>query len=620
MKQNKDGFVLGVTNTRYVYVVNQNAPYIQSEYLIIEDDSSDRNLVCEVIETSILPFANDKILPEGCITEFLTHCELDIKKQLFLAKVKILQEIPFPVMPFSRVRNSVFEEIRGIITKAKPDDCMSVGIIKGTELSQDELPSELQDIAPLWEEGKAILQKGVPLMINHHSLREYPHIGLFGSSGSGKSFALRVLCEELMKLEIPGLCFDPHYELKFEGLMEGLPEKYRFNYKDRYEEFVIGENVGIKFEDLTSGELISLFDFIDPLSEPQKNTVEVMFRKGDSFRTFQEHIQALKEILEKVEMKGKSNVIKLIESNSDGITPLQSEMYSKYGSKVSGATSLQALLWKCISLENTHIFTGNILGVKSAIKKRKFAIVRGDIMRLQMISSYLINKLYKARRKYIDEKDEFFPPFFIIVDEAHNFAPEGTKSTPTKSVLKKIGQEARKYGVFLIPCTQRPRSLDSTLLAQLNTKFIFRLTDQNDMQVAKVEGNLTDSEVSRLPDLQSGNCFVSSAILNKTYPVRFRTTFSKAPNVKDPFKELNELTYTIENKLEETLIEFLPLTTLKIGRKIKDIRDEYLKKVGSDTNILNIDISSVMECLNDMTKKNLITISKEAGMVKYDKI
>ena len=154
----------------------------------------------------------------------------------------------------------------------------------------------------------------------------------------------------------------------------------------------------------------------------------------------------------------------------------------------------------------------------------------------------------------------YFPPFFTIVDEAHNFAPEGRDSTPTKSILRKIGQEARKYGVFEIMSTQRPRNLDNTLLAQLNTKFIFRLTDSNDMQVAKVEGNLTDGEVSRLPDLASGNCFVSSATLNKTYPVRFRTTFSRLilPTHLKKWIKIKE----VDGGLQKILLDFLPITTL----------------------------------------------------------
>lgn len=605
-KRYKKGYIIGKTSTRELNVINQVAPYIQSEYLIIKDELQG-DLPCEVIETSIIPCIEDSVLPEGAIVKFAQNLGMDINKPAFICKVKVLKDLAYPVMPNSKVIPALFDEISDIISKAKVGDSMTIGIIKGTELSQDELPANMQNISPLWANGGAINQCGVPLLLNHHSFREYPHIGLFGSSGSGKSFAMRVLLEELMKLGIPGLCLDPHYEMKFEGLMNGLGQEFKFDYKSKYEEFTIGENVGIKFSDLNFNELVTLFEFIDGLTEPQKNSLEILYEQGDEFKYLQQKINSLKSAFEKIELyrnnKNKSS------SDEVELTPMETELYHKCKNKVSGIATLQALSWKCVSLENTGIFTSDISKVKQAMLQGKLAIVRGDITRLQMISSYIISKLYKARRNYVDDNDDFFPPFFNVVDEAHNFASSEGRNTPTKNILRKIGQEARKYGVFLTLCTQRPKNLDTTLLAQLNTKFIFRLTDQNDMQVAKIEGNLTDNQVSTLPDLASGNCFVSSAILNKTYPVRFRTTFSKAPNVSDPFDELKEKLNASSNELEDILIKKLPLDTMKIGKVLPEIKKELGK---------NISPKEISDCLNNLAIQGKINKFEAPGLgVKY---
>ena len=604
---NKIGKILGLTNTRFVYAINQIAPYVQSEYLIIED-SINGNLISEVIETNILPFAENSILPDGCTTSFIEKMEFDISKPIFLAKVKILSEIPIPIMPSSLVRPAVYKEIAHIISKADVDDSMILGIIKGTELSQEELPSKLQNISPLWEKGSSVSQKGVPLMLNHHVFREYPHLGLFGSSGSGKSFALRVVCEELMKLKIPALAFDPHYEIKFEGKMKNIESsvdnQYIIDYKDRYEEFIIGENVGIHFEDLTSTELIALFNFVDPLTEPQKNALELLFERGDSYTVFKNKVIAIKEAFE---IKERATKGKKISIEEEVFTPLQTELYGKMKSQISGSVTLQALSWKCTALEKTGIFTCDITDVKKAMKKRKIAVIRGDIKRLQMISSYLINKLYKARRNYIDKGGDYFPPFFNILDEAHKFAPENG-NIPTKVILRTIGQEARKYGVFQILSTQRPKILDNIVLSQLNTKFIFRLTDIKDMEVAKVEGNLTDGEVVRLPDLASGNCFVSSPILDKTYPVRFRTTFSKAPNVSDPFEEMDDKIKEADSEIETILLKYLPLSTFTLSRNLKKIIEEYDKTVS---------FKELVEILDKMANDGKIAKEKDAVGLKY---
>ncbi|WP_368263238.1 ATP-binding protein [Clostridium disporicum] len=600
------GYIVGKTNTKILNIANQIKPYIQSEFLIIKDKLQG-DIPCEVIETTILPFVEESVLEEGITTRFIEKLGINIEDPIFMAKVKVLKDLAYPIMPNSKVFQAKYDEISNIISKAKPEDSMVVGIIKGTELSQNELPIEIQKVAPLWEKGSAVEQQGVPLMINHHSFREYPHIGLFGSSGSGKSFAMRVLNEELMKLGVPVLAFDPHQEMRFEGAMNGLSDELKKDFKSKYDEFIIGVNVGIKFTDLNFGELATLFDFIDGLTEPQRNALEVLYDKGDTLNHLKQKITTLKTAFDKVEIN-KNSRGKKGDSLSE-LTPLETELYEQCKNKVSGAITLQALSWKCVSLENTGIFVSDTSAVKNAMLQGKSAIIRGDITRLQMISSYLISKLYKARRNYIDDSGDYFPPFFTVVDEAHNFAPSEGKFTPTRSVLRKIGQEARKYGVFLMLCTQRPKNLDATLLAQLNTKFIFRLTDKTDIEVAKIEGNLTNSQVETLPDLASGNCFVSSAILNKTYPVRFRTTFSKAPNVSDPFDELKSKINTSLNSIEEVVIKLLPIDTIRLGKKLPEIKSELGCEVSP---------KDVINALERLVEKGLITKQKAPGVgVKY---
>lgn len=610
LKENKEntmktGYVIGKTGTRFLNVSNQSEPYITSEYLVIKD-ALQGDILAEVIETSILPCVDDSLLPEGCITTFLEKLGFELSKPVFFSKVKILKDLSYPIMPNSEVIPAKYEEISSIISKAKKEDSMVIGIIKGTEHSQKELPKELSNISPLWENGQAIHQKGIPFLLNHHAFREYPHLGLFGSSGSGKSFAMRTILEELMKLRVPALCFDPHYEMKFEGLMKGLGNEFQIDYHNRYEEFVIGKNVGIQFSDLSTLELISLFEFIDGLTEPQRNALEILYEKGDTFEHLQNKINELKNAFELMD-SFKSNP----KNGYPNLTPLQKELYNTCKDRISGASTLQALGWKCVSLKNTEIFNNNTNGVQAAIRNGKLAIIQGDITRLKMISAYLINKLYQKRRFYIDKDGDFFPPFFIIADEAHNFAPETGKNTPTRSVLRKIGQEARKYGVFLGLSTQRPCNLDSTLLAQLNTKFIFRLNNETDMNVARIEGNLTQLQTSTLPDLSSGNCFISSAILTKTYPIRFRTTFSKAPNVLDPFNELNEMFSYTENELEDILMNYLPIDSMKLGKKIPEIANQLGKTLST---------KELIDVLDELARKGMITKTKIPGIgVKYEK-
>lgn len=537
--------VTGMTdlNDMTLHIASNKSPFISSSYYVIKDELLKKSFPCEVIETSILPCADVDLLPKGVSIKSIEKAKLDLDDVLYLAKVKVLKNLQQPIMPCSDVTPANYDDVKDIITNADPRDSMILGVINGTEVIQKDLPEELSNLAPLWKHGKAIKQNGVPLMINYRNFREYPNIGIFGGAGSGKSFALKTICEELMKLGIPALIFDPHSELKFEGTMDGLDDKFKkFDFTTRYREFQIGKNVGIKFEELSFSELASLFNFVGGLTEPQKNALEVLYEQGDVIENLMEKVNLLKEAFDEVE----SNKNKFGAKDLNFANPLQTELYYRCKNKVSGASTLQAIAWRLNSLQSTNIFTCDTEEVRDTLAIGKVAIVRGDISRLQMISSYLLNKMYHIRRAYVEKEVneystnyDFFPPFFIIMDEAHNFAPiEGHSAT--KYILRKIAQEARKFGVFEILCTQRPKILDTTIVAQLSTKFIFRLTDQSDIEVARTEGNLTDSQACTLPELKSGNCYATSALLNKTYPVLFRTTFTKAGSAKDPFKEMED--------------------------------------------------------------------------------
>lgn len=535
------GIIAGVVGLREAYLISQEQPFKQNEYLMANNNGEDVPL--EVLETSSIPMVVPSLIP-GCQAAYLEMVNIDLKKPAFLAKVKVLKALDTPLFPTSEIRKPAFSEIQDNLIYARVEDSMKLGVIRGTEGLQTELPESLKNLAPMWKDKKGIPQAGVPFLINHHNFREYPHIGVFGTSGSGKTFGLRVLIEELMRLHVPGLILDPHYEMDYKEPMDGLGNEYPSDFKNDYEIFYVGKDMGILFEELSLEELVYLFEFVGALSEPMKGAMESVFEQGDTLIYLKQKITKLRDAFEMKERPKRDQ-----ENLPDDVWNL----YEKYKNRISGSATLQALSWRLDALEGTDIFTckKGIKGIETAIKKGKMAVLRGDMRRLQMVSFYTMRKLYKKRRQVQDyqtmlkengsnlEAPDYFPPFFIVVDEAHNFAPK-TQSTPTKRILKTISQEARKYGVFEIFCTQKPDGLDETIFAQMNTKIIYRMNTYTDMQMIQKETNLSADQMAQLPDLPSGHCFVSSATLPKTFAVRFRTTFTQSPHSNDPFDELNE--------------------------------------------------------------------------------
>ncbi|MEC3270638.1 ATP-binding protein [Bacillus thuringiensis] len=611
------GFVMGKTTVREVYIVSQDKPFIQNEYLMINDELHG-DLPIEVLNTTTVPFLSESIMPEGFALDIVKGLSKEIvnDRKTHIARVKVLKTLTKPVTPNEIVRDTTFKEMERILIHAKPSDALTLGVISGTEEMQSNLPQELTNISPLWKGGGAVHQEGVPFVLNYRKFREYPHIGVFGTSGSGKTFGLRVIEEEIQKIRIPGVAFDPHNEMNFvepmDGL-DGLDSNLVHDFQDRNQIFYIGRDVGINFHELKLDELMSLFDFVGELTEPQRGALEVLYEKGDTLAHLKNKVINLKiafEVHENPKPKVKNGKQTAPE---DELTDEQVLLYTRNKNRVSGSKTLQALSWKLDALESTNIFVGDIDGVESAMKQGKIAVIRGDMLRQQMIASYVLKKLYKKRRDYQDyqehggERPEFFPMFFVIVDEAHNFAPR--HSSPTKKVLKKIAQEARKYGVFEIFCTQKPDALDPTIVAQLNTKFIYRLNTADDMEMVRKETNLTEDEMKRLPELPSGNCFVSSATLPKTFAVRFRTTFTKSPHMLDPFDEFHMFIEDMEkNDLSKVLKEFLPI---KMG-KLPKIHEDINERAGRIVSMVDI-----ADELTKMTRLGIVVEKKTSFGSEY---
>ena len=591
--QNNNIKILGSISTKEIYLVSQDRDFEINEYFIMEDNNTSTPI--EVIEVSSSPLCIEGMLPIDVPAQYLNYLGLDAETTTFFAKAKPLNHLTRVVLT-NTVRPAKFDELKNILLSNEDvDNSFVLGNIQGTKSMYSEIPSKYKDISPQFINGSISEQEEVPFLIDPSKQREYPHIGYFGGSGSGKSFALKVTCEELMKNQIPGIVIDPHHEMEFNE----RNSKYGIDYKDRNDVFLIGDDIGIRFTELVTSELIQLCEFIDPLSQPQQATLQVLHDNGMTQVALKDRINLIKEILQKKETCKPHEFGEFMEElgQSRGADIIY---FEKVKDSISNAKALEALSWKVNKLLDSSVFnTNGISKVEASILQGKLAIIRGDIRSLQMVSSYLIAKLYKKRRKYQDSITKqnaidapFFPMFFIILDEAHNFAPNGSdeKMSPTKRVLKTIAQEARKYGVFEIMCTQRIGLLDSTVVAQMNTKFVFRTTNAQDLSTIKMECNLNNAELDLLPDLPSGYCIATSPTLSKNFHIKFRSTFTKSPHTLDCFKELRDYNnkHNNQDEAEKRALEHV----LSFVNTVKTVRQSsYPTLIRDLSRITNKDVT-----------------------------
>lgn len=603
-------YVVGTTTPEQVYVVSETRPFVASEYLQIQDP----NLGCvigEIKSTESVFAGNDKVLSaKGITIDELLALNLKATGVIHIGTLKILNAVNLPITPMLPVTEAPLEMIEPFLGTLNPRDYLTFGVVKGTEHLQGKLPQDLMNIAPLFRNGMIAPQSGIPFIFNHKMFQGYPGIGIFGGAGSGKSSALRVICEELMKQKIGGVILDPHNEFTFKDELDGLPKELKFDYSKRHIVLTVGKDIGIRFEELKTPELLDLFSFYN-CSPAMISSISAIHETGDTYAIFKDKVLKLKAAFD--------NERKPAHQRGDS-DPIIEEIFRKYKDKVSGLETMQAILWRLESLEATKIFTLNCDAITKGIIQEKMVVLRGSVRHLQMIMMYAVKRLYQARCHYKDWdgvglEPQAIPKFLIIADEAHNFASNSREENPTTSLLRKIAQEGRKYGVFEILATQRASLLNPTIVTMINTKLIFRNNNAADLETISKESGLSPREINLLPDLASGHCFISSATLSKQFPLMIRSAFTKAPKQLNPFDEkplVNEL-----NEVDDFILLYI---TNQNGGKIRS--NQYVELQQEISRCLNIqlDIKELIGTLDELANRGDLK-KRELGMgVEYRKI
>ena len=565
--------VLGLTGTSEVYLASNERNFRINEFLLVEDEV--KNYIGEVVEANtfnrFMPFEKENDFVDQSVIDSLLALGYDVNNEVvYLAKLRLLEEAMYPIMAGSAVRVPEFDEIKSLIIKSSPKDGLVLGVIKNTDDLYKNADEELKNIVYTFENGERKNQKDLPYIFNVSEFSQYPHIGVFGGSGSGKSFALRVIIEELMKKRIPTIVLDPHYEMDFK--LKTYDEAA--DYSSLYQSFLLGKDVGVGFKDLNVGEFKNLLNAAGAMTDAMDTSVDEVFKRGESVDAFRLRLSEILEALDRTE-EALNMDMQTAELNGDAAEADRIRRllgYQKtYGRKLN-ASSLKGISWRFRRLVQDNVFSNSSEALEAALRSGKLISLKGSTRLLEVYSSYILKKFYYKRRAYMDAKllgtndEDYFPPFIIITDEAHNFAPKAFESA-SKPILKEVAQEGRKYGVFLILATQRITLLDDTITAQLNTKFILRTVRESDIMTIKEETDISSDDAKRLPYLTTGDAFISEASFGRTIFTRFRFADTKAIDKVNPFLELKGETEDKMMAVFEEIKGSLPISDFNLTRE-----------------------------------------------------
>jgi hypothetical protein len=347
------------------------------------------------------------------------------------------------------------------------------------------------------------------------------HLAIIASTGAGKSYLASVIIEELMQPHNKAcvLIVDPHGEYgtldqiantpQFSEDSDGRGSGYRAHvrvYKP--------EQVKVRLSTLNMGDMRSL---LPEMTEKQQYLLSRALRKvQENKRGTPWGVADLKQAIKQVS-KQKND------EESEG---------------ADDSSTVHALTWR-VEQRFEHSFTFDDtqhLDLPEIFKPGQCTVLQLneiDERDQQVIVATLLRRLNQARmdteRGKIQAGSESYLPYpvFVLLEEAHHFAPGGTEVVST-SILKQVLAEGRKFGIGVGLISQRPGKLDADVLSQCQTQCIMRIVNEIDQKsvAAAIEGVGRDL-LDNLPALSKGQVIVAGAGVNTPVICRVRSRYTQ---------------------------------------------------------------------------------------------
>ena len=343
------------------------------------------------------------------------------------------------------------------------------------------------------------LEKGLHLgTVEHHNMLVklnmtrllQKHFAILAQSGAGKSYLTSCLIEELLDRkpedgQVATVVIDTHGE--YIGFAEDK------NYKDRTD-VILGRDFRIGVPGLSMGMIAGIMPHMTSVQKRELNKFLAVMNDENRGKVFD-----FRDVLNKLE----SSEIK--------------------------STTRDILYTLIYELDSTGLFSGyDNPSLQKLTRPGHLTVIDiSDMVSLkekQIIVTYLGQKLFNARRSGA------IPPFAFIVEEAHNFAPEGVhrEGAISRNIIEKIAREGRKFHACLGLISQRPINLSTTALSQCNTHIILRVTNPYDLKhIGESSEGLTSDVLGTISSLRVGEALIVGEAVNYPLFLKVRERKSK---------------------------------------------------------------------------------------------
>ncbi|HSF76828.1 MAG TPA: ATP-binding protein [Microcoleus sp.] len=303
--------------------------------------------------------------------------------------------------------------------------------------------------------------------------------GVFGKSGTGKSFLTRLLLSGIIRKQAAvNLIFDMHSEYGWEAVSEGKQfstvKGLRQLFPDKMQIYTLDPESTKRRGVRDAQELFLSFDQIEV------EDIALVQRELNLSEASIENAIILRNEL------GSGWINKLLEMTNEDIQMFCEE---KRGNK-SSIMALQRKLERLNDLKyiRKRCPKNYVTEVLQCLDGGKNVVIEfgshSDLLSYMLAANVITRRIHQA---YVRKAEKFLQsknpcdrpqPLVITIEEAHRFLdPAIVRST----IFGTIAREMRKYFVTLLIVDQRPSGIDAEVMSQVGTRITALLNDDKDI-------------------------------------------------------------------------------------------------------------------------------------------
>lgn len=322
------------------------------------------------------------------------------------------------------------------------------------------------------------LDMDVPVCLNLETFVERSN-GIFGKSGTGKSFLTRLLLSGIIRQQAAvNLIFDMHSEYGWEAIQEGKG----FNTVKGLRQLFPGQ-VEIYTLDPESTQRRGVNDAQPLYLSYDQITIEDLKLVGQELGLSEAALDNAQILYSEF---GKNWITQLITMSNDDIQEFCEERQGHKG-------SISALQRKLMRLEKLnyirsacpHNYIDEILqsldaGKHVVVEFGSQSNMLSYMLATNMITRRIHQSYVKKSEDFLQSKDPTLRPhqLVITIEEAHRFLDPATVQ---QTIFGTIAREMRKYFVTLLVVDQRPSGIDPEVMSQVGTRVTCLLNDEKDI-------------------------------------------------------------------------------------------------------------------------------------------